>query len=164
MPTIRIYETIQEKTVEKLMPVLDEIKPGSTITFKLISKGARRSNHEPLLKKIHELRYYHNCHLIAEGVQFYSAAFLLFIMCNERIIIPESIGMIHLPEFSKRELAYNYEMGKKKDKMQQEHAELISRYTGLTVKQVYQNDCNPFNAGQLLKWKVADKAVSFFTY
>ena len=116
------------------------------------------------MEKVYDLRYNDNCHLIAEGVQFYSAAFLLFIMCNERIIIPESIGMIHLPEFSKRELAYDKEMGKIKDKMQQENAELISRYTDLTVKQVYINDCKPFNAGQLLKWKIADKAASFFTY
>jgi len=147
-----------------MMPVLEAIKPGSTINFKLISKGGIRSNHEPILKKIDDLRYIHNCHLIAEGIKFYSAAFLLFIKCNERIIIPESTGMIHLPEFSKRELAYNKEMGKVKDKMQQESAELISRYTDFTVKQVYQNDCKPFNAGQLLKWKVADKAASFFTY
>ena len=164
MALIRIYETIQEKTIEKLMPVLEAVKPGSTITFKLICKGGRRSNYEPLLKKIHELRYKMNCHLVAEGAQFYSAAFLLFIMCNERIIIPESQGMIHLPEFSNRELSYQYESGERQDKKQLDNAELISRYTAFTVKDAYKNDCRLLNAGELIKWKVADKIVSNFIY
>lgn len=162
MTTIRIYETIHKKVYDQVMPALEIINPGSTVTFKINSKGGRQSYHEPILEKVKELRYEKNCYLIAEGARFYSAAFLLFIMCNERVIVPESKGMIHLPEFSNRDLIKDYYKAQKLYKKQQEHAELICSYTGFTVDQVYLYDCFELNASQLFKFKVADKIVPIF--
>lgn len=88
MHVIRIYEIIHQKVYDKVMPVLDAVTPGERVLFKLICKGGRKSYHEPILEKVQELRNEKNCHFIAEGALFYSAAFLLFIQCNERVIVP----------------------------------------------------------------------------
>lgn len=164
MPIIRIYEIIEEKTKEKIMPVLEKIDPGSTITLKLICKGGRRSNHEPIIEKIKDLRDNYDCHLIAEGTIFWSAAFSLFLLCHERIITPQSSGMLHLSEFSNKKLRHDYEMRQKEYRFQDEDAEFISRHTALSIEQVRLYNQSELNAAKLIKFKIANKIVSHFTY
>ena len=146
------------------MPILNDVADNSTVVFKINSKGGLRSTYIPILEKVKQLRYEQNCNLIAEGIRFYSAAFLLYIMCNERNVIPQSLGMIHLPEFSNRDLIKEYEKRKTLEKMELKDADLISAYTDFKVEDIFSHNLFLLDAKKLLKWKVADKAISFFTY
>lgn len=164
MTVIRLYETITEKTVQWIMPILNNVPNNSRVIFKINCKGGLRSTYVPILEKVKKLRYEQNCYLVAEGIRFYSASFLLYILCNERIIIPESVGMIHLPEFSKRDLIKEYEKMKMLEKEELKCAQFITTYTNFTIDDIFTYNLFPLYAKGLLKWKVADRAVSLFTY
>jgi len=164
MTIIRIYERIDKKVCEKVMPILDKVAPESEVKFILNWTGGVHNYHKPILNKVKELRYQMNCHLIAEGARFYSAAFELFIMCNERIIVPEFTIMIHLPEYSNRDLIKDHEMAQKLYKMKEESAEFVTQFTAFTKDQVYLYNCSALTARQLFKFKVAEKIVSIFNY
>lgn len=164
MTVIRLYETITESIVKWMMPILNDVADNSTVVFKINSKGGLRSTYIPILERAKQLRYEQNCYLIADGIKFYSAAFLLYIMCNERNVIPQSLGMIHLPEFSNRDVIKEYEKRKTLEKMESTHAGLISTYTAFKTEDIFAHNLFLLDTKNLLKWKVADKAISFFTY
>jgi hypothetical protein len=72
--------------------------------------------------------------------------------------------MIHLPEFSKRDLIKEYDKLKLLEGVEMEQAKIISSYTGFSIDEVYTYNLFALDTERMLKWKVADKAVSLFTY
>lgn len=161
---LRIRGHINEETLNRIMPILENISDDSKVVLKIDSSGGNSEVYERISEKLLKLRDEQNCFLIGEGTRFNSAAFLLFIICNERRIIPESKGMIHLTEYNDPDSVKQPEQRKELEKIQLGRAQLISTYTAFTIDDVYFYNYKILNAAQLLKWKVADKIVSYFTY
>lgn len=72
--------------------------------------------------------------------------------------------MIHLPEFSNRDLRKGNDKAQILYNKQQENAKFIAWHTAFSIEQVYTYDCSELNAKQLFKYKVADKIVPVFIY
>lgn len=86
---------IDDKVADKFKSFLKEVEPDSKVVINIESRGGSLYPAERMIRYIYFMQKYKKCYFIVQINHAYSAALLVALMANERLVIKDSKGLIH---------------------------------------------------------------------